>query len=367
MPKRPIYAVIMAGGSGTRFWPWSRQELPKQLLPIVSHRTMVRETVDRLRKLAPPERIFVVTNRSQVVPMRREIPRIPEKNFLAEPVGRNTAPCLCLASIAVQRLDPEASMIVLPADHSISPEEIFLEDLRNAAAFAARGDFLMTLGIHPTRPETGYGYIQKGEVLARVGQTNIFKARAFREKPAVEKAKAYLRQGKYLWNSGIFVWKVGVFWRAVRDHLPDLYGEMRLLNEAWGTPRAKRALEQVYGNCRNVSVDYGIMEKAKNVGVVEARFRWSDVGSWSALWEIRPKDRDGNAQIGKRPGRGKVLSIDSSGCLIRGEEKLITLIGMKDTVVIESGNALLICPRNRSQEVRLVLEELKKKGWKEYL
>jgi mannose-1-phosphate guanylyltransferase len=369
MVKKPdLYVVIMAGGGGTRFWPWSREKHPKQLLPILSDRSMIRETVDRLRPFVSPDKILIVTSRSQVAQIQREVPEIPKKNLLVEPAGRNTAPCLCLAALSIQKLNPEAVMVALPADHAIGDCRGFLRTLGIAKEFAARKDFLITLGIRPTAPETGYGYIQKGEILGQIKGTKVFKAKAFREKPTLNKAKAYLRQGDYLWNTGMFIWKVGIFLEGVKEFLPQLYGEMLSLGKAWGTSREKKVLKQFYERCPSISVDYGIMERAKNVALIEARFRWDDVGSWSALWNIRPKDQDGNAHIpGRQLGGPKILTIDSSGCLIRGEKRLIAVLGLRDTVVVEAGNALLVCPRDRSQDVRRVLEELKKKGWREYL
>jgi len=368
MKKDSVYAVIMAGGGGTRFWPWSREKRPKQVLPILSDRSMIWETVERIRPFVPPEKIYIVTARSQVADLRREIPQIPEENLLAEPVGRNTAPCLCLAAIQIRRKDPRGVMIVLSADHYIGNHRGFLKTLRAAVDFSRKQDYLVTLGVVPTGPETGYGYIEKGRLLAKTRGLSVLQAKSFREKPALPKARAYLRTGKYLWNSGMFVWRADVFWEAVQRHLPGLYAEMRGLATTLGTPRGKKALETTYACCPAISVDYGILEKARNVALIEAQFPWNDVGSWAALGKICTPDKNGNALIFCRQTKqGRGLLLDSSGCLVRSEGKLIALIGMKDTIVVEAGNALLVCPRDRSQDVRRVLEELKIRGWKEYL
>jgi len=369
MGKRvPVYVAIMAGGGGTRFWPWSREKRPKQVLSIVSPRSMIRETVDRIRPFALPEKIFIVTSCSQAEELRREVQQVPPENFLLEPVGRNTAPCLCLAALHIQKRHPDAVMVALPADHFIAERRGFLRTLRAGVDFAAHQDFLVTLGVRPTEPETGYGYIKKGEILGQVGGVSVFRAKTFREKPPLPKARAYLRRGDYLWNSGMFIWKVRVFLQAVEKLLPLLHGEMMALPSWLGTPREPRALEEIYSRAPSVSVDYGIMEKADNVALLEADFSWNDVGSWAALAKILPKDKNGNAFTeGKEPGRGKILAIDSSGCLVRGEEKLIAIIGLKDMIVVEAGNAFLVSPRQRSQEVRRILQELKEKGWREYL
>ena len=366
--KLEVYGVIMAGGGGTRFWPWSRQERPKQILPIVSRRSMVWETVVRIRPFIPPERIFIVTARSQAEDLHREVPQIPKGNLLLEPLGRNTAPCLCLAALHIQKKTPEAVMVALPADHYIAERQGFLKTLRAAVNFATRQKFLITLGVRPTEPETGYGYIQKGETLGLVEGMPVFRAKAFREKPTLSKARAYVGRGDYFWNSGMFIWQTGVFLEAAKEFLPRLYGAMRDLPNDLETLRGGKALEKIYDRAQSVSVDYGIMEKAENVALMEAQFYWNDVGSWAALRKIWPKDNRGNALAeGKQAGRGKILAIDSSGCLIRGEEKLIAVIGLKDMVVVEAGNAILVCPKERSQDVRGVLGELKKRGWKDYL
>ena len=358
----------MAGGGGTRFWPWSREAQPKQILPIVSDRSMIWETVQRISPFIPPENVFIVTSRTQVKKLHREVPQIPPKNLLTEPMGRNTAPCICLAALHIQKLDPAAVMVVLPADHHIGDPKVFLRTLKAASAFARKRDLLVTLGIHPTEPETGYGYIQKGVPLGKEGTISIFRARAFREKPSRPKARAYLKSGDYLWNSGMFVWRVEIFLGALQKYLPDLYAEMAKIHSSLGTPREKKALETAYARIEPVSIDYGIMEKAQNVAVVDARFPWNDVGSWAALGKIWPMDERGNATAGPKPsGPAKVLAIDSSGCLIHGREKLIAVIGLKDMVVVESGDAFLVCPRDRCQDVRQILKALEEKGWKEYL
>ena len=365
---KPVYVAIMAGGGGTRFWPWSREGRPKQILPIISNRSMIWETVDRLRPFIAPEKIFIVTSRSQAKNLHRKVPQIPESNLLLEPVGRNTAPCLCLAALHIQKRSPQAVMVALPADHFISNRPGFLRTLRAAVKFAASQNFLITLGVKPLEPETGYGYIQKGETLGKVQGLPVFRAKAFREKPTLPKARAYLRRGDYFWNSGIFIWQAGVFLEAVKKFLPRLYEEMMSLQNSLGTPRERRGLEKIYARAQSVSVDYGIMEKADNVALLEAQFSWNDVGSWAALGKIWPKDHKGNALSGgTQRARGRILAIDSSGCLIRGEEKLIAVIGLKDTIVVEAGNAFLVCPRERAQEVRKVLQELKDRNWKEYL
>jgi mannose-1-phosphate guanylyltransferase len=326
---------------------------------------MIQEAVDRIQPLVPPERILIVTSRSQARQLHREVPRIPPENLLLEPVGKNTAPCLGLAAVHVQRTNPEAVLIVLPADHYIGAPDKFLRTLQRGAEFASREKYLITLGITPTGPETGYGYIQKGYVLGRVGETEVFRANSFREKPTLQKAKAYLRRGNYLWNSGMFIWRVSVFLKALERCLPRLHGDMQELKASMGKRRERKVLEKVYSRCPSISVDYGVMEKAPNVALIEARFGWSDVGSWAALWNLWPRDPAGNVCI--QGGESKILTLDSSGCVIRGEKNLIAVLGLKDIVVAEAGDAILVCPRDRSQEIRRILQELKQKGWQKYI
>ena len=368
MKRNSVYAVIMAGGGGTRFWPWSREKRPKQILPILSDRSMIWETVERVRPLLPRENIFVVTAQSQIAELRKEIPLIPAENLLAEPRGRNTAPCISLAAIHILKRNPQGVMVVLPADHYIGNRRGFLTSLRTAVAFARKQNYLVTLGIPPTEPETGYGYIEKGEIIEKMGGVPVYKTESFREKPTRAKAAAYLRTGKFLWNSGIFIWRADVFWSAVKKFLPALHAEMSRLAKMLGAPQEKRTLQMIYSRCPTVSVDYGILEKENNVALIEAQFSWNDVGSWSALKKFLPQDKDGNARIiGHRTGKGRILFLDSSNCLVRSEEKLIAVIGLDNLVVVEAGNALLVCPRDRSQDVRKVLQELQNRGWKEYL
>lgn len=363
-----VYAVIMAGGGGTRFWPWSREKQPKQILPIISKRAMIYETVARISPFIPPENTLIVTSRTLANAIHREVPQIPRSNILMEPSGKNTAPCLGLAALHIKKRNPEAVMVALPSDHFIGNPLKFLATLKAAVSFAQKSDFLVALGVLPTEPETGYGYIQKGKILDQIGQAPVFQAKAFREKPNRSRARMYLKKGGYYWNSGMFVWRVMVFEKALQRYLPQIFQEMAKIGEVLGTPSEKKAMEKAYSRIQSISIDYGIMEKAPKVAVLEANFPWNDVGSWAAVAKIWPADRSGNVIAqGNRRGRAKVLAMDSSNCVICGRDKLIALVGLKDMVLVETDDAILICPKGRSQDVRLVLEEIKKKGWKQYL
>jgi mannose-1-phosphate guanylyltransferase len=351
----------MAGGKGVRFWPRSREKTPKHLLDISSERTMIRETVDRIRPLLPAERTLIVTGKSHAAELIRQLPEIPPENILIEPVGRNTAPCIGLAALHILRRVSDAVMLVLPSDHRIGDEAAFLRIIKAAAETALQGDPLVTIGIRPTGPETGYGYIEQGDPFSTSGVDEIFRVRSIREKPPREQAEHFLAQGGFSWNSGIFVWKVSTIVEAIGRFLPDLQRGLLQIREALGTDREEAVVRSVYTEQRAVSIDYGVMEKAKNVLVIPGAFDWSDLGSWDALWEVSEKDENGNAV------RGEFIGIDTSNSLIHSTGKLVALVGVKDLLVVETNDALLICRRGRSQDVRKVVETLEKKGPASYL
>ncbi len=356
-----MFAVIMAGGKGARFWPRSREKMPKHLLDISSERTMLRETVDRIRPLVPAERTLIVTGRSHAAELVRQLPEIPPENILIEPVGRNTAPCIGLAALHILSRVPDAVMLVLPSDHRIGDETAFRRIIRAAAEAALQGDSLVTIGIRPTGPETGYGYIEQGEPLSNGGADAIFRVRSIREKPPREQAESFLAQGGFSWNSGMFVWKASTIMNAIGRCLPDLHQGLLQIREALGTDREEVVVREVYSEQRAVSIDYGVMEKANDVLVIPGDFGWSDLGSWDALWEVSEKDENGNAV------RGEFIGVDATDSLVHGAGKLVALVGVKDLLVVETKDALLICRRGRSQDVRKIVEILERKGPASYL
>jgi mannose-1-phosphate guanylyltransferase len=356
-----MYVVIMAGGRGTRFWPRSRDRKPKHLLDILSERTIVQETVDRLLPLVPPERILVVTGRTHAAELARQLPGIPARNILIEPVGRNTAPCIGLAALHVRRLDPDGVMAVLPADHRIAADALFRDVLQAAAEAAQPGDRLVTIGIAPTAPETGYGYLELGEEAGNSRGEAIWKVRSIREKPDRETAGTFLAEGRYVWNSGMFVWTAGAILAAIGQWLPELAGRLETIDEALGTAREDAVLEEVYPSLPSISIDYGVMEKAGNVLALRGDFGWSDVGSWDALWEVSPKDPSGNVL------KGSVAVAGARNCLVAAGGRLVALAGVEDLIVVDTEDALLVCRRGDSQRVREVVELLEKKGLQRYL
>ncbi|MBE9546751.1 MAG: mannose-1-phosphate guanylyltransferase [Proteobacteria bacterium] len=356
-----MYAVIMAGGRGTRFWPKSREKMPKHLLDIFGKKTIIQETVERIEPLIPAKNILIVTGASHSDEVIRQLPELPEENIIIEPVGRNTAPCIGLAAMYIKKMNPEGVMVVLPSDHYIPDEEVFRRTLAIASEMAQRGNYLLTIGIKPTGPETGYGYMEQGEPVAAVMGEDVFQVRSFREKPDIEQAEAFLRDGGFFWNSGMFIWKASTILHEIEKLLPDLYEGLLKIEAAIGTDREKDVIGKVYREIAPISVDYGVMEKSGETLLVRGEFGWSDVGSWNALWEVWDKDENGNAV------RGRLVSVDSSNSLVYSPDKLVALVGVEDLVVVETADSILVCKREASQDVKKLVEMLEEKNMKEYL
>jgi mannose-1-phosphate guanylyltransferase len=361
-----VHAVILAGGRGTRFWPRSRLRTPKQLLNIVGSRTMLEQTVQRLLPLFPYPRLWVVTNAEQARDVRRLVPRFRAAQVLAEPLGRNTAAAIGLAAIHLAKQDRNALMAVLPADHFIADAENYRRVLEGALEVAARGPNLVVLGIPPTRPETGYGYIELDPRVQVALGNEVFRVRGFTEKPSEATARGYLASGNYYWNAGMFFWRAATFLDCLKRFLPGTYEELDRLAATIGTRRYAAALRRAYPKLDNISVDYAVMEPATrqseggNVFVLPAQVGWSDIGSWAAVYELGTAGSHG-ANVCSAP----LFTIDSAGNYIWSTKKLVAAIGVNDLVVVETPDALLLCPRNRAQDVGKVvkwLEERKMKG-----
>ncbi len=356
-----MYAVIMAGGRGTRFWPLSRKKKPKHLLKITGERSIIQQTVDRIKPLIDEDNIYVVTVASHAEDLAAQLPDLPRENIIVEPVGRNTAPCIGLASLYLKKKDPDDTMVVLPADHLISGESDFLETLSAAGEMAQRTSSLVTIGITPGGPETGYGYIEKGERVGTAQGRDIYGVKSFREKPDAKTADVFFKDGGFFWNSGMFIWKVSTILEEIKGLLPDLYGALLEMETSIGSSREKERISQVYQEVKPVSIDYGVMEKADNVLLIKGNFGWSDIGSWDALWEILDKDRDANAVIGSH------ISVDSSENLVYSPGKLVSLVGVKDLIVVETEDSIMICRRGASQDVKRAVEILEEKKMEDYL
>ena len=346
----------MAGGSGTRFWPRSRQRTPKQFLPIVGGQSMLRETVARVAPLVGPSRVVVVAGRSQARAVRTELPHLAAQNLLAEPVGRNTAAAIALAALVLERRTPGASMVVLPADHAIAAHGVFRADLQLALRIAEETGSLVTLGLPPTRPETGYGYIRPGAMMPGT-RGRVARVAAFIEKPSRRRAEALLAVGRVLWNAGIFAWRAADVLDELRAFVPEV---VRPLETALAG--GARALAAAYQRIPAISIDKGVLEHSRRVMVVRARFPWSDVGSWAA---VEPFWR--NAANGHNTVRGHALPIDSRGCVVDSPDRLVALVGVENLVVVDAGDAVLVCRKDRAQDVRLVVDELRRRGLARYL
>ncbi len=358
-----MYAVIMAGGRGTRFWPRSRERKPKHLLDIVSNRTIVQETVDRIKLLIEPANILIVTGKKHARELIRQLPEIPAKNIIIEPVGKNTAACIGLAALHIQKRVHDAVMVVLPSDHAIGDASEYLAIISAAAKVADQKEGLVTIGIKPTGPETGFGYIEQGQLSANVNDKKVFRVKSNREKPDLAKAREFVQSGKFYWNSGMFIWKASIIMKEIERCLPDLYKGLMKIKEVLGTTKEAAILPKVYKGLASISIDYGVMEKADNAFMLSGDFGWSDVGSWDALWEISAKDNQGNALI----GGGSAIFTDTEGALVYSPKKLVALVGVKDLIIVETADALLICKKGRSQDVKKVVDALEAAKKKKYL
>ena len=354
------YAVIIAGGSGTRLWPLSRRGRSKQSLKLVGERTMFQHAVDRLAPLFRPEQIYVVTREDQSALLSSQVPDLPLPNFINEPVGRGTAPAIGLAAVHIRQRDSEASMAILTADHYITNPERFRRSLEAACAVAQEGH-LVTLGIKPTSPSTGFGYIQQGENLGTVLEFPVFRVECFTEKPAHNMAQQMMASGNYSWNSGMFVWRVERILNEFQKQMPDLYVQLAKVEAALGKPNYKAILLQAWNRVTEQTIDYGVMEHATDVAVIPVDIGWTDVGSWGSLTELLPHDQDGNTFV------GPYEEIDTHNTFVFGEKRLIATIGVKDIVIVDSEDALLICAKKREQEVRQIVDRLKTNGKNQWL
>ncbi len=359
------YAVIMAGGGGTRLWPVSRKERPKQLLPLIGQETLFQTTVARLENLFIPQNILVVTVEEQAQEMRQQVPSIPVENYIIEPLPRGTASVVGLAAVLLSKRDPDAVMAVLPSDHFIRNNDLFHYLIR-AAFEAAQNGYLVTLGITPTHPSTAYGYIQQGDTISEGYKYPVYEVKSFREKPDEETAQKLLRSGNYSWNSGMFIWRAEVVLAEIQKQMPALWNALKVISLDWGTTRQSDVLNKQWNSLKVVTIDYGVMEKAAKVVVMPAGgLGWSDVGSWESLFEVLLPDMSGNITA----NNGRLLAHETNNTLVYGsdEERLIVTIGVDDTIIVDTRDVLLVCKSDQSQKVREVVEHLKKHRQDKYL
>jgi mannose-1-phosphate guanylyltransferase len=355
-----VYAVILAGGSGTRFWPLSRRKRPKQLLKLLGKQTLLEQTVARLRGMVPPERTYIFSSRAIRSEIVKLLPQIPRKQIAAEPVSRNTAPALGLAAHEILRRDPDGVMVVLPSDHIITKPTAFRRVLKAACRWAAVEGRSVVLGLRPTRPETGYGYVQRGALQGRAERLAIYRVAKFTEKPALPLARRYVASGRYLWNGGMFIWRASTMLRNLEQYQPHMAGDLKKMARGGGVS-APKVLGRLYPRLENISVDYALMEKIPQVYVVPADIGWSDVGSWAVAYDLLPKDAQRNV------GSPRSLVLDCTGNLIVSRKQFVAVVGVRNLVIVETGDALLVCTRERSQEVGKVVKEISKRGHAELL
>lgn len=364
-PSPDLYPVIMAGGSGTRFWPLSRHLFPKQLLRIGGDDTLIQQTFRRVLGCARPQQIFISTNGSQADLIKVQLSAWKDElqgNYVLEPDGRNTAPAIALAALEVLRRDPDGLMLVVPADHIVTGQKEFEAAVALASHLAVQG-YLVTFGIKPIRPETGYGYIRPDmtSLLARSGTLKGFRVGTFVEKPDAAKAARYLKAGNYFWNSGMFVWKAATILSEIKRHQPDLATAMDRIRELMASGSPREAIDAVYRNLAPVSIDHGVMELSDKAAVVPVSFGWSDVGSWGSLDEVAPKDKAGNVIT------GRVVDIGSRRTVVYADRRVVATIGLEDMVVVDTPDATLVCPKTRAQDVKKVVDVLKRQKAPEHL
>ena len=353
-----LVVVIMAGGVGARFWPRSRVKEPKQLLKIFNNNSMIQDTVDRLKGLVKNENIFIITNKIQKELIVKQLPKIPKENIIEEPFGKNTAACVGLANVIIESKFEEAIVVVLPADHLIKNVKEFKKTVKEAAKFAETNDCLITFGINPTRPETGYGYIQIDEnAINKV----FHKVLTFAEKPNLATAKRFIKSGDFFWNSGMFIWRTNIIMNEINEYMPELYDGLQTIKKSVKSTKFNNVVKNVYGQLRNISIDYGIMEHSKKVFLIKGTFDWSDVGSWDTVYDLSKKDKNNNVNV------GNVYTANTSRSYVYSPDKFTAVLGVDDLLIINTDDATLVCHRNYAQDVKLVVEHLKMNKKKELL
>ncbi|KPU44540.1 alginate biosynthesis protein AlgA [Oxobacter pfennigii] len=346
------YAVIMSGGMGTRFWPRSRNSMPKQFLRTVGEKTMIQGTVDRISKCINHENICIVTNRNYIKTITKQLPGIKNENIFIEPYNRETATCIGLAAIKLLSRDPDALMIVLPSDHVIQNTREFRKAIEAAIKIARRDDVLVTFGVVPTRPETAYGYIETGGLIEVNNTIPAYKVKRFTEKPNKTVAQMFLDKGTFLWNSGMFVWKAQTLLDEMEKYLPDLYLSLMTMKESIGKPNEEKIIENEYKKVDGISIDFGVMEKSLKITVLKTNMDWDDIGNWNALEKYYLKDDDNNIV------NALCSSIDTKNCIIFGNERLIATIGVNNLLVVDAGDTVLICDRERDQDIKEMVKQL---------
>ncbi|MBN2104774.1 mannose-1-phosphate guanylyltransferase [bacterium] len=356
-----MYCVVMAGGSGTRFWPKSRENRSKQFLRMFGKDSLIQSTLKRFSKIVGWDYIYIVAKSNQKELIQKQIRKVPEDNIIFEPVGKNTAACIGLSAVYIGMNAPDDVIIISPADHLVKKESQFCNVIKAAAQLAEDKDALVTIGIRPTRPSTGYGYIQINEEKQTLHQVDTYRVKTFAEKPNYETARRFLESGDFFWNSGIFVFKVSVILKAIEEFMPDLYDTLMEIRNAIGKKDFPALLDRAYHQIKNTSIDYGVMERARNVFMVKGEFEWNDLGSWDQVYKLSSQDSQANATL------GNTVLIDTKNSYIASNDGVVAVLGMEDVVVVRDGDAVLVCKRNRSEDVRYIVDRLKREKLKKYL
>ncbi|MFA5329233.1 MAG: mannose-1-phosphate guanylyltransferase [Prolixibacteraceae bacterium] len=355
------YCLIMAGGSGTRFWPRSVAKKPKQYLSLFGDKSLIQETVQRFANFIPEESIYVVSAKGQKVVLEEQTTNLPKENMIYEPFGKNTLPAIGLAALFIAEKDQEGIMVVSPSDHLIQNDELFRQTIESAVKIADEKDGIVTIGITPKYPATGYGYVKTAEEV-KIGQTiRSFEVNKFVEKPNLEVATGYLKTGGFYWNSGIFIFKVSVFLDSVKKYAAALYADLLRIKEHIGAVGYEEALTKIYGEVESISIDYGILEKADNVFLVQGDFVWNDLGSWEEVYKYDKKDENGNAQT------GEAILLDTKNSYVYAPDSLVAVVGLEDVIVVQEGNTILVCRRDRAEDIKAVVGEITKRKLNQYL
>jgi mannose-1-phosphate guanylyltransferase len=358
---KDLYTLIMAGGSGTRFWPRSKVAKPKQYLNIFGDESLLQDTINRFATFTENENIYIVSSKTQAGVLEEQTPMLPKENLIYEPVGRNTLPCIGLAAMFAEKENADGIMVVSPSDHLIENNELFKDTVLAAAKIADEKDGIVTIGITPTYPATGYGYVQTAENITNSEKIKQFKVERFVEKPNEETASNYLKEGGFYWNSGLFVFKISVFLDAVKQFAPELYSDLRKIQADLGNESYEQTLDTIYRAVESISVDYGIMEHAKNIYLVEGNFDWNDLGSWESVYQTDKKDENGNA------GSGESMFLDTKNSYVYSEKGLVAVVGMEDVIVVQDGDTTLVCKRENAEDIKNIVDQLKADNKNQYL
>lgn len=364
--EKHLYVLILCGGGGTRLWPRSRVKTPKQFIKLFRGKTIFQSTVSRSRILVPYSKIFVVTNFDYVDEVRRQAPSIPRENIIAEPQAKNTAMAMGIGALYIHKIDPLAVITNFASDHHVENLRKFERAVKTAAVTANLGDFLVTIGIKPTFPHTGMGYIKSSHLFKKVDNTAVFKVEKFIEKPDLVTAEKFLSEGGYFWNSNLYTWRADSILRAIDKYLPKLAVGLEKIRESLGTKEEKRVIKMVYEEAEDISIDYGVSEKVSNMLLVPADFPWSDIGDWNVAYDVSKKDNQGNVVIFEK-GKGEFVGMETKNCLIHFSDELIATIGVENLIIVDTKDAVLVCRKDRAQEVKKLVNLLKEKGKLEYL